>query len=64
MLASSFEKYIHRYGVIPESKPVIFTNNSSTFSLLKSMTSLGYKPEAYITQEKDEMERNKKIFKK
>ena len=27
MLASSFEKYIHRYGVVPDTNPVIFTNN-------------------------------------
>ena len=27
MLASSFEKYIHRYGLVPDKNPVIFTNN-------------------------------------
>ena len=48
MLASSFEKYIYRYGVIPEKNPVIYTNNSITLSLLKSMISLGCKPLAYI----------------
>ena len=32
MLASSFEKYIHRYGVVPEKSPVIFTNNSSSIN--------------------------------
>ena len=48
MLASSFEKYIHRYGVIPETKPVIFTNNSTTVSLLKSLVDLGHKPAAYV----------------
>ena len=37
MLASSFEKYIERYGVVPDEKPVIFTNNSSTISLVKSL---------------------------
>jgi len=48
MLASSFEKYIHRYGVIPEEKPAIFTNNSSTISLVKSLINLDCKPSAYI----------------
>tara|TARA_Y100000590_G_scaffold238899_1_gene268715 strand:- start:2334 stop:5288 length:2955 start_codon:yes stop_codon:yes gene_type:complete len=48
MLAASFEKYIHRYGVVPDQSPVIFTNNSSTFSLLKSLLDLGHKPKAYI----------------
>ena len=48
MLASSFEKYIHRYGVVPEIKPVIFTNNSSTITLLKSLVNLNCKPAAYI----------------
>jgi heterotetrameric sarcosine oxidase alpha subunit len=48
MLASSFEKYIHRYGVVPEINPVIFTNNSTTISLLKSLISLGHKPAAYV----------------
>ncbi len=48
MLASSFEKYIHRYGVIPETNPVIFTNNSTTITLLKSLVDLGHKPAAYV----------------
>tara|TARA_B100000579_G_scaffold430114_1_gene442952 strand:- start:5760 stop:8744 length:2985 start_codon:yes stop_codon:yes gene_type:complete len=48
MLASSFEKYIHRYGVVPDEKPVIFTNNSSTISLVKSLINLKSKPTAYI----------------
>ncbi len=48
MLAASFEKYIHRYGVVPEKNPVIFTNNSSTFSLVKSLVDLGHKPKAYV----------------
>ncbi len=48
MLASSFEKYIHRYGVIPETNPVIFTNNSTTVTLLKSLVDLGHKPAAYV----------------
>ena len=48
MLAASFEKYIHRYGVVPEKNPVIFTNNSSTFSLVKSLVDLGHKPRAYV----------------
>ncbi len=48
MLAASFEKYIHRYGVVPDESPVIFTNNSSTFSLVKSLIDLGHKPKAYI----------------
>ena len=48
MLAGSFEKYIFRYGVIPEAEPIIFTNNSSTFSLLKSLIDLGCKPKAYV----------------
>jgi len=48
MLAASFEKYLNRYGVVPDESPVIFTNNSSTFSLLKSLTDLGHKPKAYV----------------
>ncbi len=48
MLAASFEKYIQRYGVVPEESPVIFTNNSSTFSLVKSLVGLGHKPKAYV----------------
>jgi heterotetrameric sarcosine oxidase alpha subunit len=48
MLASSFEKYIHRYGVVPETSPVIFTNNSTTISLLKSLINLKHKPAAYV----------------
>tara|TARA_B100001250_G_scaffold316118_1_gene278471 strand:- start:1443 stop:4397 length:2955 start_codon:yes stop_codon:yes gene_type:complete len=48
MLAASFEKYIHKYGVVPDQSPIIFTNNSSTFSLLKSLVDLGHKPRAYV----------------
>jgi len=48
MLASSFEKYVHRYGVVPETNPVIFTNNSTTVTLLKSLVDLGHKPAAYV----------------
>ena len=48
MLAASFEKYIHRYGVVPDENPVIFTNNSSTFGLVKSMIDLGLRPKAYV----------------
>tara|TARA_B100001093_G_scaffold517945_1_gene601082 strand:+ start:547 stop:3531 length:2985 start_codon:yes stop_codon:yes gene_type:complete len=54
MLATSFEKYIHRYGVIPDKAPVIFTNNSSTISLVKSLINLGCKPSAYIDFRKKE----------
>ena len=60
MLASSFEKYIHRYGVVPDTNPVIFTNNSTTISLLKSLINLGHKPAAYIDA-RDE-KKLKKIF--
>ena len=52
MLASSFEKYICRYGVIPDKEPVIFTNNSSTISLIKSLINLNCKPKAYIDSRK------------
>ena len=48
MLAASFEKYIHRYGVVADTSPVIFTNNSSTFSLLKTMVEMNHKPKAYV----------------
>ena len=48
MLAASFEKYIHRYGVVPNENPIIFTNNSSTFGLVKSLIDLGHKPRAYV----------------
>ncbi len=48
MLAASFEKYIHRYGVVPDESPVIFTNNSSTFSIVRSLVDLGHKPKAYV----------------
>ena len=54
MLASSFEKYIERYGVTPDEKPVIFTNNSSTVSLVKSLINLNCKPSAYIDARKQE----------
>ena len=54
MLASSFEKYIHRYGVVPDSNTVIFTNNSSTFGLLKSMVDSGCRPLAYVDARKKE----------
>ena len=65
MLASSFEKYIHRYGVVPEKEPVIFTNNSSSLSLLKKLISLGCKPKAYVdSRKKDNIETEiKKILK-
>ena len=52
MLASSFEKYICRYGVIPDKEPVIFTNNSSTISLIKSLINLNCKPKAYVDSRK------------
>ena len=48
MLASSFEKYITRYGVMPSKEPVIFSNNSNTNSLIQSLISNGCKPKAYI----------------
>ncbi len=48
MLASSFEKYIYRYGVFPSKEPVIFSNNSNTNSLVYSLITQGYKPKAYI----------------
>ena len=48
MLAASFEKYLHKYNVVPDENPVIFTNNSSTFSLVKSLIDLGHKPKAYV----------------
>ena len=48
MLAASFEKYLSRYGVIADRNPVIFTNNSSTYSLLKTLVDLNYKPKAYV----------------
>ena len=55
MLAGSFEKYIFRYGVIPETNPVIFTNNSSTYTLLKSMIDLGCKPLAYVDSREEDI---------
>ena len=58
MLAASFEKYIHRYGVIPETNPVIFTNNSSTFSLLKSMIDFDCKPLAYVDAREEKLIEN------
>ena len=48
MLASSFEKYITRYGVLPSTEPIIFSNNSNTNSLIQSLISNGCKPKAYI----------------
>ena len=33
MLADSFEKYIHRYGVVPTANPKIFTTNYYTLCL-------------------------------
>ncbi|MDP7554834.1 MAG: sarcosine oxidase subunit alpha, partial [Nitrospinota bacterium] len=58
MLAASFEKYIHRYGVVPDNSPIIFTNNSSTFGLVKSLIDLGCKPQAYVdAREKKQIEK-------
>ena len=48
MLAASFEKYIQRYNVVPDNNPVIFTNNSSTFSLLKLLIDRKSMPKAYV----------------
>ena len=48
MLAASFEKYMHKYDVVPDRNPIIFTNNSSTFSLLKSLIDKDHKPKAYV----------------
>ena len=48
MLASSFEKYICRYGTLPSKEPVIFSNNSNSNSLIYSIINQGYKPKAYI----------------
>ena len=48
MLASSFEKYICRFGTLPSKEPVIFSNNSNSNSLVYSLINLGYKPKAYI----------------
>ena len=63
MLASSFEKYIHRYGVVPEKKPVIFTNNSSTLSLAKSLIQLKCKPTAYVdSRDEKNIEKEIKTF--
>ena len=65
MLASSFEKYIHRYGLVPDKNPVIFTNNSSTLSLAKSLIKQKCTPAAYIDSrdEKDIEEDIKKFLK-
>ena len=59
MLASSFEKYIHRYGLVPDKNPVIFTNNSSTISLAKSLMKQKCKPAAYIDSRMKEISRKK-----
>ena len=48
MLAASFEKYIQRYNVVADKNPVIFSNNSSTFSLLKTLIDMNCKPKAYV----------------
>ena len=48
MLAASFEKYIHRYGVVADTSPVIFTNNSSTFSLIQTLIKKNHIPRAYV----------------
>ena len=65
MLASSFEKYIHRYGLVPDKNPVIFTNNSSTISLAKSLVKQNCIPAAYIDSrdEKNIEEEIKKFLK-
>ena len=55
MLAGSFEKYIHRYGVVPNIKPVIFTNNSSSSSLIKSLISLNSFLQLMLISEKKNM---------
>ena len=48
MLGASFEKYVCRYGVVPSKEPVIFSNNSNTNSLVKTLLELNIKPKAYI----------------
>ncbi len=48
MLTSSFEKYICRYGTLPSTEPVIFSNNSNSNSLIYTLINHGYKPKAYI----------------
>ena len=67
MLASSFEKYIHRYGVVPEKNPVIFTNNSSTISLVKSLINLQHVNQSiyrlHKINEKDIEEDDKRFLK-
>ena len=61
MLAESFEKYLNKYGVVPDVSPVIFTNNSSTFSLLKSLTDIGHVPKAYVdSRDKNQIEKETK----
>ena len=41
--------------MVPEINPVIFTNNSTTISLVKSLINLGHKPAAYVDA-RDEIE--------
>ena len=48
MLSTAFEKYICRYGVLPSTQPVIFSNNSNCLSLIKKLISIGHKPRAYV----------------
>tara|TARA_B100000579_G_scaffold167320_1_gene136048 strand:- start:1613 stop:4591 length:2979 start_codon:yes stop_codon:yes gene_type:complete len=48
MLASSFEKYICRYGTLPSKEPVLFSNNSNSNSLIYSLINQGLRPKAYI----------------
>ena len=59
MLASSFEKYIHRYGVVPDTNPVIQTKNDISYVINNSSNELcNLYPCASVTKNAEGKEMN------
>ena len=48
MLASGVSEYIHRYGVLPGSRAVVFTNNDSAYRTAFDLADAGAKVEAIV----------------
>ena len=48
MLASGVSEYIHRYGVLPGSRVVVFTNNDSAYRTAFDLLDAGAKVEAVV----------------
>ena len=48
MLAGAVRQYVNRYGVLPGSRPVIFTNNDSAYHCALDLLQLDCKPVAVV----------------